>query len=134
MLFKIDFRVLRSALERAFDSGVDCGYQELGESDLGKVIPDEKRVHKEKLLNGIIDYFAGLEKERAETSVLDREHDRGTNTITVCDHCLRASCWLGLFYCEKYLTAGTVEKTREELLKLDLENPEYWDYGNREDS
>jgi hypothetical protein len=90
---------------------VDYGYQELGESDLGKVIPDEKRVHKEKVLNGIIDHFAGLEKERAKTSVVNREQDKSPKTIAVCDHCLRASCWLGLFYCEEYQTAGTIEKT-----------------------
>lgn len=126
MLFKIDFQVLRSALERAFDSGYECGWQELGESDLGKLIPDEKRVHKEKVLNGIIDYFAGLEKEGAKVNVLNRERDKGSNTITVCDNCLRASCWLGLFYCEKHSTAGTIEKTLDELVKLDLEHPSYW--------
>lgn len=131
MLFKIDYQVLRNALERAFDAGVDYGYQELGASDLGRVIPDEKRVHKEKVLNSIIDHFAGLEKERAKTGVVNREQDKSPKTIAVCDKCLRASCWLGKFYCENYLTAGTIEKTREELLELDLENPEYWDYGNR---
>ncbi len=46
--------------------------------------------------------------------------------ITVCAACLRASCWQGKFLCEDYLTAGTAEKTREELEALGLENPDYW--------
>ena len=129
MLLKIDFQVLRNALGRVFDAGYNCGWQELDESELGKVTPDEKRVHKEKVLNGIIDHLAGFEKEKAQTTVVDQEGTK--KPVAVCSHCLRASCWLGLFYCEKYLTAGTVEKTREELLELDLENPEYWDYGDR---
>jgi len=49
-----------------------------------------------------------------------------SETVTVCSACLRASCWHGAFYCEEYQTAGTVEKTREELLKLNLESPHYW--------
>jgi hypothetical protein len=47
-------------------------------------------------------------------------------TVTVCDHCLQASCWQGLFYCDDYQTAGTVEKTIEELTALGLEHPSYW--------
>lgn len=48
------------------------------------------------------------------------------DTITVCSACLRASCWQGAFYCEQYKTAGTVEKTREQLERLNLESPHYW--------
>jgi len=48
------------------------------------------------------------------------------DTITVCDECLRASCWHGLFMCDLAKSAGTVEKTREELIKLDLEHSNYW--------
>lgn len=51
--------------------------------------------------------------------ILDRE-------ITVCDNCLRASCWQGIFMCEKSRNAGTIEKTVGELHDLSLENPEYW--------
>jgi len=47
-------------------------------------------------------------------------------TVTVCSACLQATCWLGLFYCDEYRTAGTVEKTREELKALNLEHPDYW--------
>ena len=48
-------------------------------------------------------------------------------TVTVCSACLQASCWNGHFYCVDYQTAGTVEKTREELRALDLEHPSYWE-------
>lgn len=47
--------------------------------------------------------------------------------VTVCSSCLQASCWQGLFYCDKYQTAGTVEKTVEELRKLGREHPSYWE-------
>jgi hypothetical protein len=46
--------------------------------------------------------------------------------ITVCDKCLQASCWQGVFYCDDYKTAGTVQKTRRELLELNREHPSYW--------
>jgi hypothetical protein len=53
--------------------------------------------------------------------------DTPARTITVCSACLQASCWHGHIYCEKYTMAGTVEKTREELIALDREHPSYWD-------
>ena len=46
--------------------------------------------------------------------------------VVVCDHCLRASCWQGIFYCDDYKTAGTTEKTVAELQALGRENPDYW--------
>lgn len=46
--------------------------------------------------------------------------------ITVCDKCLRASCWQGLFMCDDARLAGTVQKTLEELKELNLEHPSYW--------
>ena len=46
--------------------------------------------------------------------------------VVVCDHCLRASCWQGIFYCDKYKTAGTTEKTVAELRALKREHPSYW--------
>lgn len=49
-----------------------------------------------------------------------------TELVTVCDKCLTATCWQGLFYCDDYLIAGTVQKTRKELAKLDRENSDYW--------
>jgi hypothetical protein len=48
------------------------------------------------------------------------------STVTVCSSCLQATCWQGIFYCDDYRTAGTVEKSREELASLNLEHPSYW--------
>lgn len=56
------------------------------------------------------------------------------NLITVCDNCLRASCWHGIFMCDDAKSAGTTEKTEKELLALGLEHSCYWDqtrYGPR---
>lgn len=38
---------------------------------------------------------------------------REQEMVTVCSSCLRESCWQGIFYCEQYRTAGTVEIPRE---------------------
>lgn len=46
--------------------------------------------------------------------------------ITVCDNCLMASCWQNIFCCDKYKTAGTVQKHVSELRKLKREHPSYW--------
>lgn len=47
-------------------------------------------------------------------------------TITVCDNCLQASCWQGIFMCDNARDAGTIEKTIHELEVLNLENSSYW--------
>lgn len=47
--------------------------------------------------------------------------------ITVCSACLQATCWQGLFYCDDYKSAGTVEKSVAELKTLNLEHPSYWE-------
>ena len=52
--------------------------------------------------------------------------------VTVCDACQQASCWQGIFYCDDYQTAGTVDKTVAELTELGLEHPSYWE-GDHED-
>lgn len=51
---------------------------------------------------------------------------REQELITVCDSCLQASCWQGIFYCDYYKTAGIIQKTRAELRKLKREHPSYW--------
>lgn len=58
----------------------------------------------------------------------------GTNetTVTVCAACLHATCWQGMYYCEDYVDAGTVEKTVAELKALAEqgeihEHPSWWD-------
>lgn len=45
--------------------------------------------------------------------------------ITVCSECLKASCWQGIYYCDDHRTAGTVHKSRKELLALNREHPSY---------
>lgn len=45
--------------------------------------------------------------------------------IAVCDKCLCASCWNGIFYCEESQNAGIVEKSRKELFALGREHPSY---------
>ena len=45
--------------------------------------------------------------------------------IQVCDICLRASCWQGIFMCSKSQYAGTIYLTRRELVKLGLESTDY---------
>lgn len=54
---------------------------------------------------------------------MEMEIDR---VITVCSACLRACCWQGIFYCNDYQTAGTVERTVEELRTLNRESWDYW--------
>ena len=52
--------------------------------------------------------------------------DPDSEMVTVCDKCLCASCWQGIFYCDDYREAGIVQKTVAELKILHLENPDYW--------
>lgn len=119
MLLTIEQENLKALLERAFEFGVDFGYQELGSSDLGRVIPENRIIDKNEAIKIIINDFMSPPEDKVCS---------GKTTVTVCNKCLRASCWLGKFYCEEYLTAGVVEKTKDELAKLDLEHPHYWDY------
>ena len=46
--------------------------------------------------------------------------------VTVCDKCLEASCWQGVFMCDDAQTAGTTERTVAELRRLGREHPSYW--------
>ena len=41
-------------------------------------------------------------------------------TVTVCDKCLRACCWKGIFMCDDARGAGTIERTVEECIALGL--------------
>lgn len=42
--------------------------------------------------------------------------------ITVCDQCFMACCWQGIFMCDNARDAGTVKKSRQELIALNLEH------------
>ena len=91
---------------------------------------DKVRAELERLDNETMSesyYLAKLE-ERDERWA---DYDKG-ETITVCDACLRACCWQGVFMCEDSLHAGTTEKTRGELEDLDLEHSDYWEGRNDE--
>jgi len=46
--------------------------------------------------------------------------------VIVCDKCFAASCWQGVFMCEESRNAGTVEKTINELLKLNIEHQSFF--------
>lgn len=48
-------------------------------------------------------------------------------TITVCDKCLRACCWKGVFMCDDSRNAGTTERTAKQLKRLGREHSDYWD-------
>ena len=51
-------------------------------------------------------------------------------TVTVCDKCLMATCWQGIFMCQESQYAGIVQKTIAELKALDREHPSYWEPAN----
>ena len=46
--------------------------------------------------------------------------------VTVCDACLRACCWRGIFMCDDSYGAGTTRKTVAELRALDEEHSDYY--------
>lgn len=47
--------------------------------------------------------------------------------VAVCDKCLQAPCWQGIFMCDEARTAGVVTKPISELRKLGREHPSYWE-------
>lgn len=69
------------------------------------------------------------DKVSADSPTVPVEHDVSPKTVTVCDKCLQASCWQGIFMCDEAQFAGTVEKTIDELKALNLEHPDYWKEG-----
>lgn len=46
--------------------------------------------------------------------------------VTVCDACLRASCWHLIFPCHKAATSGTKDVHASTLRKLAKEHPSYF--------
>lgn len=49
-----------------------------------------------------------------------------TDLIAVCDKCLCASCWAGVYMCEVSRGAGVIKVAVAELRKLKRESPLYW--------
>ena len=52
--------------------------------------------------------------------------DHPDDLITVCYACLQASCWQGVFMCDKSSTANTIRLRRAFLKELGREHPSYW--------
>lgn len=46
--------------------------------------------------------------------------------VTVCDACLKASCWRGIFMCDDSRGAGTTRKSVAELRALGREHPDWY--------
>lgn len=46
--------------------------------------------------------------------------------VWVCDACLTACCWAGIFYCQEYKKAGIVKMPTKKLRRLNREHPSYW--------
>lgn len=71
---------------------------------------------------------------KGEAVPVDRRCSKcgGTHeTVTVCDACKHASCWLGEFMCEKSRSAGTVDLPVATLALMrergeTHESPSYW--------
>lgn len=47
-------------------------------------------------------------------------------SVTVCAECLCASCWQGMFMCEKARMAGPTQRTGSQLAKLGREHSDWW--------
>ncbi|MDE2102993.1 MAG: hypothetical protein KGL39_37460 [Patescibacteria group bacterium] len=50
--------------------------------------------------------------------------------VLVCEKCLRASCFHGIFMCDDAATAGIVEKRSDELDELRKEHRSYYSAEN----
>lgn len=71
---------------------------------------------------------AGARQPPSSQPPMCREEVWGMNDkIWVCDNCLCACCWAGIFYCDRYREAGIVLKSKDELRKLNREHPSYWE-------
>jgi hypothetical protein len=51
---------------------------------------------------------------------------RAERMVTVCAECLCASCWHGIFMCDRAVNADVVEKPVSELRRLGREHPDYF--------
>jgi hypothetical protein len=87
-------------------------------SDEGIDTPEARKELAQRIQD-VIEDFLNYECPNRQPATSER-------TVTVCDQCLRACCWQGIFYCDDYRNAGTVEKTLAELAALNLEHPHYW--------
>ncbi len=66
-----------------------------------------------------------LEDEEFRASIAARLRDE-SRLVTVCDACLKASCWRGLFMCDDSRYAGTVDLPISVLMAIGREDSDYW--------
>lgn len=52
--------------------------------------------------------------------------DDDSRMVTVCDKCLMAACWRGLFMCDRSASAGTTRRSVGDLRLLDREHPGFY--------
>lgn len=87
-------------------------------------------VHYNELLGKLWEFERVIKDQHEELQRLRTALKEGAGAkselIQVCDNCLQASCWQGIFMCDKATQAGTVYKTRSELQRMNRENPCYW--------
>lgn len=72
-------------------------------------------------LNGILEFIT--QSHHPEPEVKSRDPRK---FVTVCDNCLRASCWHGEFMCQNSKNAGTVDLPVSTLRALNLECSDYF--------
>lgn len=61
----------------------------------------------------------------SEDTVLGIAYDESKEMVTVCDKCLRVSCWHGIFMCDDNKSAGTKQMLKSDVIKLGEENTCY---------
>ena len=77
--------------------------------------------------------WAAFSAETGKASELIANWDNAQRTadedrlVTVCDQCLRASCWQGDLYCDNHKTAGTTRLPVRDLRSLGREHESYWE-------
>lgn len=56
------------------------------------------------------------------------ELEEKNRIVTVCNECHCASCWHGIFYCQRARNAGTQDLPVSSLNALAMENPWYYSF------
>lgn len=118
---------LRKGIERILERSYDA---------TRKVDGDDICLALQKLLDDVDarDSLAWLERhdekheqEAATLKARIAELESADAPITVCDKCLRACCWKGVFLCDDSYSAGTIDLPVSALRELDREHSDYWD-------
>ncbi len=67
----------------------------------------------------------GIKEQELAEEPLKNSPEWLSEKVTVCDKCFKASCWHGMFMCDESRNAGTIQKTRKELIELKLEHTDH---------